>query len=397
MRAQSVAPMSIVSRFFVALAKASPPLCNQMVLEGKGSIDIKAWREAIHTASAQNPGSRFILKGRLKSCRWVDSEVPPPIREVEGDGWDGQGSQRAPFLLSPLDPFKGPTCELLVIHGNPLRIVFRTHHGVMDGMGTITWAEDIFNALNGRPVRGSITSIVEDDLLNLSPSVQKPTPQDSIPVCGGGKKNESGMRWRRTRITGRFNRLLPQVVMGVAREAWRHHDGPVRIGVPVDLRPRREGLRSTNNLTSVFILTITPSMGEEDIAAEIRRRLAEKNDGAYTWEDKLVQYLPLGLLQMGLEMEIRKNHKRERYRHTGFISNLGRLPMDQFTGGGFAPETFFFIPPTMATLPFSMTINGTGDHVELLASMPSTFGSEERLDALLQRIASSVKGAEQND
>lgn len=394
MKNRSGVSMSIVSRFFVALAAVSPPLCNQMLMEGEGAVDMDRWRKALQIASEKNRGSRFILKGRLKSCRWVDSEITPRIREVNGGSWDGQGSEGAPFFLAPLDPFKGPTSEVLLIHGDPLRIVFRTHHGVMDGMGTITWVEDIFHALNGRPVKGSVTSVIEDELMNAAPSVQKPLPQHFIPVAGGAKGTGAGMAWKRIRITGQFKKLLPQLVLAVAREAWREGKGPVRIGIPVDLRPRREGLRSTNNLTSIFILAIEPEMGVSDIAAEISRRLKEKNDGAYTWEDKLIQYLPLTFIQTALQREIRKNHQRERYRYSGIISNLGRLPLAQFTGGGFEPETFFFIPPTMATLPFGMTINGAQNHVELVATLPEIFGSGGRLDALLKRIASSVEGGE---
>lgn len=86
-------------------------------------------------ASAGNPGSRLILRGHLGSCRWVDSGKTPPVREIDGSRWDGLGPVGAPFLQEPLSPIKGPMCEVLLIHGDPLRVAFRVHHGVMDGRG----------------------------------------------------------------------------------------------------------------------------------------------------------------------------------------------------------------------------------------------------------------------
>lgn len=391
MATQSITPMSIASRFFVAAADVSPPLCNQMVLEGAGEIDMAKWKAAVKIASEKNPGSRFILKGFLKSCRWVDSGITPRIREVDGKNWDGQGSEGAPFLFFPLDPFKGPSCEVMIIRGDPLRIVFRTHHGVMDGRGTLTWVEDVFNALNDRPILGSVTSVVEDDLMNVSPAVQKPISQNFIPVSGCPDREGKGFVWRRRRVIGRFTKLLPQLVKLVAKEAWRNGNGLVRIGIPVDLRPRRKGLRSTNNLTSVFLIPIKPEMTVDDISAEIFRRIEKKNDGAYTWEDKLIQYLPLSFIKLVIEREVQRNNRKCRYRHTAFISNLGRLSLDSFTGGGFHPETFFFIPPIVGSLPFVMTINGSGDHVEFVATMPEVFGNGCRIEETLQRIVSSIE------
>ncbi len=38
---------------------------------------------------------------------------------------------------------EGPTCEVVIVHGNPLRLLFRSHHNVMDGRGTFVWMKDV--------------------------------------------------------------------------------------------------------------------------------------------------------------------------------------------------------------------------------------------------------------
>ena len=382
--------MSLASRFFVAASGVWPPMCNQMLMEGLGNIDVALWRDAVQKASDKNPGSRYRLEGVLAGCRWVDTGIDPVVRVVDGSGWDGFGSKGAPFLMDKLDTHHGPTCEVLVVQGNPLRVVFRTHHGVMDGMGTITWVEDIFNALAGRPLAGSRLGVTEDDLLNLTPGTVQPASQNFIPVTGKPVGEKTGLVWKRETITGKYKKLLSQIIHLTAREAWKNSKGNVRIGVPVNLRPRQEGLRSTNNLTTLFFVYVTPDTTIEDIESEIKGRLQGRQDGAYTWEDKIVRYIPITILKSILSYEGKKNHRRNQYRQTGYVSNLGCLPLERFSGGGFVPKTFFFIPPGLESLPFFMTLNGGENHVELILTMPEVLASGGRIDDLLHRIASSV-------
>jgi len=382
--------MSSASRFFVAASDICPPFCNQMVMEGTGEIDLNKWKDAVREASEKNPGSRYILKGSLNSCRWVESRMMPQVREVDGYGWDGQSGEGAQFLMDKLCPIRGPACEVLIVRGDPLRVVFRTHHGVMDGMGTITWVADIFNALNGRSIRGSGSTVVENDLVNSAPVSKQKIPIRFIPGSGPPNGHGAGFVWRRKRIVGHIHNLLPQVMIQSAKEAWKGAEGNVRIGVPFDLRPRRKGLRATHNLTYVLFIDLTPEMTVDDVEFEISDRLEKKLDGGWSLGDKLIHFVPLFLLKIFFKLQIRYHNRKGRYPFTGYISNLGRLPLEKFSGGGFASDAFFFVPPGMGFLPFFLTLNGTQNHVEFVMTMPEVLASEGRIDNLLQRIASGV-------
>ena len=126
------------TRLWVAADNIQPPFANQLIFDGSGTIDTVLMKEAVKTASAANPGSRYIIRGMLGRSRWVDSGITPPLRIVDASGWDGLGPEGAPGCISErLSPFEGPTCEVIILQGDPLRIAFRTHHGVMDGRGTL--------------------------------------------------------------------------------------------------------------------------------------------------------------------------------------------------------------------------------------------------------------------
>ncbi len=146
--------VSPFERIFLLLAMMDCPFSNQLVLEGKGTLDASRWENAVQAASEANPGSRLLYKGRSSWAQWVDCGVTPPVRDFNGAHWSADGPEGAPFLSDPM-PFRdGHSCEVVLLSGDPARVVFRTLHATMDGGGTLVWVEDIFRALRGEPLIG---------------------------------------------------------------------------------------------------------------------------------------------------------------------------------------------------------------------------------------------------
>lgn len=397
MKKRASVKMSIVSRFFVAVDNIDKYYNNQMILEGHGKIDIEEWKHAVKKASDANTGSRFVCRGFLGNSRWVDSGITPKIREVNGESWDGMGPDGAPFLKDPLPCYQGPTCEVLIINGSPLRMAFRTNHGVMDGRGTMTWAEDIFRALRNEPVVGSDPQIVEDEFLNMGPFAPKKITKKYVPPTGApDKKISGGSIWIRKTIKGKFRKLLPKIMLLIAKEAWKHSDGPVKIGIPVDLRSRMEGIRTTNNLSNIFFIEVTKDATVNSLSDIISQRIKEKIDGSYTWEDKIVKYIPIKIIEKFIRMEAAKGIQTGLYSNTAYVSNLGRMPLKNYTGGGFTPDTGFFIPPGLGSLPFFMTLaGGIKERVEVLLTIPKPLASGGRIESVVENIAVGIHTMEE--
>ena len=146
--------VSTTERCWLAIDRQTCPFVISLVLEGRGGLDIGDLTNAVYRASSVNPGCRLVLKGALQWSRWQDSGTPPPVSVVSGKVWDGYGSRGAPFLARRL-PENGPTCEVLMVEGYPPRLIFRAHHGVMDGRGIFTWVEDVFRTLRGEEPLGA--------------------------------------------------------------------------------------------------------------------------------------------------------------------------------------------------------------------------------------------------
>lgn len=178
-----------------------------------------------------------------------------------------------------------------------------------------------------------------------------------------------------------------------AREAWQHGSGPVRLGIPVDLRARREGLRSTGNLTNALFLEITPDTTLEALDAELASRLREQRDGQLTWEDKIIAHVPMFVLNMALRAETRQSHRTGNYRLSGFVSNLGRFSMEGLSGGGFNAEMYWAVPVCTESIPFSLVLSGAGDSVDIVLAMPRALASQQVLEEILGRICSGLVSA----
>jgi NRPS condensation-like uncharacterized protein len=385
--------MTFNERAFVVLDLICPPMANQFIFDGEGILDIEKWRIAVDIASEANPGTRLILSGHLSWSRWIDSGITPRIREVDGSQWDGMSPEDAPFFQEDLSYRKGPTCEIVLIHGPIPRVVFRTHHGVCDGRGTLFWAEDVFRALRGEVVVGSTSRMTDVEMCrSFQNQYRTPFPTEHIAPTGRSKGNDTGVIWRRCSLRGKIPNLLARCARLAAEEAWRQNEGIVRFGIPVDLRHRKPGLCSTANLSFALYVEVKKDTTPEDIARDISQQLGRGDEGRLTKGDELLEHMPLCLMQYLTKKIIRNRHRQSIYSLSGIISNLGRVDLNRFHGGGFNAKAFWSIPPGNEYYPFFLVISGYESGSELILSIPKGLASEGRLEGILQRMAQGLEG-----
>ncbi|MCP4605172.1 MAG: hypothetical protein GY847_32405 [Proteobacteria bacterium] len=382
--------VSIPERGWVVIGDVFPPFSNQMILEGSGDLDIDCWKAAVQETTLVTPGSRLVLRGWLWTSRWVDSGNAPGFREVDGSTWSGYSNEGAPFLEEKFQLDTGPTCEVVIIHGDPLRIAFRSHHAVMDGSGTITWARDIFRVLRGEKPIGSHSNLSDRDIVQSEQKKYlKADHHGHIVPAGRAEGTSFGVSWGRRTIVGSYKNLVPQVAALMAREARRDADGRVRFVIPVDLRRHKPELHSTANLTGAIYAEIEKDASTDEIADSIKQQINTFSELLIDRRGIKVPYLPIWLMRKMARMMVRHVHRTGNYRISGMISNLGRLNLEEFTGGGFKPKTTFLIPPGGAN-PAFMVLTGSGDAVELTFALPEVLATNGRLDAILDRVADGL-------
>jgi hypothetical protein len=384
--------LSFNERLFVVGADYAPPLANQMIFEGSGAFDARLWESAVRTASEANPDTRMVLRGFLNTCRWVDSGVTPPVIEINGGAWDGRGPAGMTRLEKALPPRTGPTCEVVLIQGNPLRVVFRSHHGVMDGRGTYIWAEDVFRALRGEPCVGSRSSMSDIEVArSFQKELRSPLPTQYQAPTGLAEGEETGSVWHRVQVNGRYHHLMALLALETAKQVWSRGESRILVGIPVDMRPRVPGENIIANMTLAIYVEISRSSTPEDIARDIARQVEEKREGMLSRGDDLTRFIPMWLLRRATSGLINRRHDRGVYSLTGIISNLGRIDLQKYTGGGFTPSATFAIPPANEYVPFFLVLAGHGDTVELMLSLPRRLATRNRLDHMLRKLTAAMR------
>jgi len=361
----------------------------QFVFEGSGVLDVEHWEKAVAIASAADPSSRMVMRRYANFSRLIDSGVTPPVRIIDANQWDKYEYEKS-HLLNNFHPRTGPMTEVFLIKGENPRVAVRAHHTVMDGRGLMTWAEDIFRALRGEDVRKSDDTVITPDLLNPCYKPASKVTGRCLAPTGLPHGCERGVAYVRRNISGSFSKIPAKIALVSAREAWRHRNGNVRFGIPLDLRSRRPGLKSTGNLTSAIFLPIMPDMNLEDITSEINRKLSAQEDGYANFEDKLMRYLPIKVLGQLLRIDGEYSHKCGLYRYSGFISNVGLYSPETFQGGGFTTHAIHSRPVCLEGIPFMVVLVAVDKRLELVAAAPKVLANNGRLEALLDRIVDGL-------
>jgi len=394
-------PLSSAERLWLGLENVVPSNLSvfQTIMEGFGSVDFDHIQAAVAKASQANPGTRLILKGALRWAHWVDSGINPRVRRVAGEAWSGYHPDGASFLYDRL-PYGGPTCEVVQVEGPIPRLVFRTNHAVMDGRGMYTWVQDIFRVLRGEEPLGACSSLTEGRLMSsITDKTKLYPPGDCIAPTGKPRPSLPGTTWRRLSFKGPVSNILGQLGWALAQSAWQYHDGIVRLMIPVDLRFRKPGLRSTGNLTMSLYVDVTRDSCPESIKQDIQAQIEGKYDCMSFKQTVSINgdYIPIKLMGIGMRWMAEKSETTGRYGATALVSNLGSADMQTYCGGGVYTETTFTIPPSWDIYPVFIVLSGSKDRVEIIVSVLNSLATDNRLERLLQGIRQTIAPHQSHD
>jgi hypothetical protein len=386
--------VSGLERIWLAARQVAPPFANQLVLEGRGTLSPpQGWDAAFEALAKAQPGCRARLGGVLGGTRWRADGALPALRILDGSGWNGMGSEGAPFLDEPIDPARGPLYEVLVLEGEPSRVVLRTLNANTDGTGMLLFARGLFATLRGEPPLPADAGPMDDLQLARSLGVNPipPPPSDSASPTGAADLSQEGVTWLRTRV-GRARDVVPSLAVALGQAVAEH--GPpqatCRVDVPVDLRRWAPQQNSTASLSGWMQLPVHLHLGAEDPVQAVRwvmrDALQRKAAASHALGAGFARSLPLGVLGMLGRRLARQSLQEGRYATSAVISHMGRIDPADFSGGGFEASRAFFVPSGSPGQPAFITTMAGPEGIELCLAMPRALASRGRLTALLDRL-----------
>jgi hypothetical protein len=395
--AQIERPLSSIEYYHASAGRSGPIRQTTrevvIVLEGVGPrFEPQMWHGALARASAENPGSRLRMIGKRWRACWLNDGQPPRLRLVENSDWDGLSNDGAGFINArPLSLEGTPTVELILVNNSLGRrfVVLRTLHAVMDGRSCLHFLLELFRALRGEPLAGSNAGFSDVDLMRyLGPRKTTSRHVRTAWLTGVPQGDEPGDTWQVVTLDTTSQNILARVASVLAEYCHQHSSQPALFAVPVDLRRRLPGLRSTTNFSSMLLIPLKKGEGKEAFRQQLGSMIEEKMD--LHWP-RLLDLAKLFSLE-GLDRFLSRISQKppERPLETAVISNLGRLDPDGFSCVHFQVRRLFLVPLVNCVY---VSIVSLGDRVELAVGMQKFLAGNGRFERLVahlqQRLADS--------
>jgi hypothetical protein len=365
-----------------------PPRIITLVLEGESRVTPAQWRDAMRCVVDANPGIRLRIRGFRQRARWTNDGAPPPqVRVIENCQWDGSSHRGIEVIeQTPLPVQTGPATELIIATGKITRVLLRTPHAVMDGMGVLHLFQELFRALRGESLLGTNAPFSDVDLMRAVTSEGwkgEGGGEGPIPLTGGAQGTSFGDVWQRLTLPASPQQnLMGRVAEVAARYAWTFGPGPVRIAVPVNLRRHLPGLRSTMNFSGLLHVGMSSSETADDFRRKVREGLEQNRDAAYPAVAECIRYLPFGWIDR-LTGRTSENYLRRKLLETVLITNLGVIDMAPFTCPQFEPDNYYSLPVMGNSF---ISLSACGAHLNFVVGMPAVYASAGRLERLLDLL-----------
>ena len=379
-------PISPTERMFFPMRRLAPPFLMQLVIPGVGGLDPRRLRHAVDIASAACPGARLARVGST----WVDTGTAPTVRVVDDHTPRRHDLEADPVLTGPIGPTPDATTEVLLLTGDPVTVVLRVFHGVMDGMGMVLWMRDIFRALRGEDPIGHPDPIADRELVRRVGASGRPAlmaPRYRTAVGAGRQRPNTPRHLLRHRT---IPATVPSPVAKVSALLAARTRGTSRIMMPVDLRRHDPGLRSTANLALPLFLDVTSGQDWTTVKEQIRSGLRERRELNQMAAAELTD-IPESANRVLLRALNGLGARFGRNLASATVSHMGRFDLDDLAVPGFAPTSVYVLPQHSVAMPLLFGITESGGRTDLTVSARNGEGIEARLESLLDRIVESFE------
>jgi hypothetical protein len=373
-----------------------PPRIITMVLEGESTVTPRQWGDALRCVVEANHGIALRIQGSRQRARWTrEGAMPPQLRLIDDSRWDGRSHRGLEIIeRTPLPLQTGPTTELIVATGGITRLILRTRHALMDGMGVLHFFQELFRALRGEPLLGSNAAFSDVDLMRaVASAAWRGGGESPIPLTGGARGASYGDVWQRLTLPARPQRnLMGRVAEVAARHARSFGPGPVRIAVAVNLRRHLPSLKSTMNFSGLLHVGMPPGETADDFRRKVHEALEQNRDVSYPAVAECIRYLPLSFIDR-VTGRTSESYLRRKLLETVLITNLGVVDMAPLSCAQFAPDNYYSLP-VMGNSFVSLSANQR--HLNIVVGMPAVYASEGRLARFIDLLREEFDRSERN-
>lgn len=382
-------------RMYLAFEKNYNSFVINRIVEGRGDIKIDVFQKAVNKVSEIYPESRF----KLKNGFWVDSKLCPKVIKIQRKD---VGKDFKELMKRKIDLTKDVACEIYYLNEfDKITIIFRTHHGVMDGKGQGIWIEAIFKELNNLEVEKFSSKVRDIDLLKDS-GIKK---NSDIVTVGKYSPLKDRVSYKITNpiskkieLDEKINSITAKLIGGIQSLS---EDSKSRFIITRDIREKfPEEKLNTGNLSLPMYLETT-SENWQEINKDLINTILKNEDIEYSPKEYFIfENIPMDILRLGLKYTIFNYNRQEKTATTAVISNLGRIDLQNYKTKYFIPEKVYALPVITPLVPLSFVITELENKTIITVGYYEDNYEEEKLeeyleklkDTLLNRVKVEIKG-----
>ncbi|MFI5781963.1 non-ribosomal peptide synthetase [Nocardia sp. NPDC051570] len=385
--------ISPTERMYLSARKVNPPFLIQTVVEGTGTLDPNGLQRAVDLAAPAHPGVRLTHRG----ADWCATARIPRVRVVANTTIDYDRLTDDGVINGPVPGLdyvsEPPNCEVVLLTADPVTVIFRAFHGVMDAKGLQMWVGDVFRALRGEAPHGAPDATTDLDL-----ALRLGIPGDPVtmrmayrsPAGHGAPISGRPFLLRHRTITGTGTGTA--IVARIAEIVTAANGSRSRLMIPVDLRRHDSELRSTANLTLPLFLDTTPGETWQQINGRMVSGLMRR-DELNQMKSAGLDRIPAPAARAVMRTVEALGRRTGRNLCSAIISHAGRIAPEEFTAPDFTPTNVVAIPAHTGLAPLSFAILESENTIGITVSCRNGRGVAERLEALLDTIADTLGAA----
>lgn len=383
---------------------------NQFFIEGYFNdtvteLNVQQWQKAVDLAAQANPSICLGLGGYWGFRYWKRVQQTPKVLYVES-AWNGSSSEHFNTLAPFINPRTDNTASIILIKPvsknnevsstskHKIFILFRIHHGICDGAATAHWIQEVFRALRGEILLGSVSTLNELAIVKRTsypkPSVFRGRCLPMFPVSS--TPHVKGCHWIKTNWQHNEQRIVAKLLFVLRKIALEQHgQGRTVFRLTSDLRhyltEQEKQTVQFSNLSGIFDLEVKDTDSVKSIQFSIIKALRKHNDLSVYPKRMLalVPWLPSSMLNIKPKGE-ENLHQRGICNITAMIGYANHIDLNAVSYQDFTAQHAYAIPMAIPDKSIFMSIASSPNGIAVIISAPNALSTINNSFALSQRI-----------
>jgi len=337
-------PLTFNERLFLvnSIFKHRDAIQILVKLKKDDGFELEIFQKAIQQACDQSGlHRRKIKKGKITMTSATTAKVS--IHK-----WNEEPRLNHELFINPIDY---PSCLIehhIILFENYVFLLVKSHHVLMDGVAYVQHLKDIFSALRNEKETFDLKLYQEKDAY---PKVTSKTINKKSKII---LSKVPGV-WNSQNIAQciSFPYQIKNLSATLSLSATKTIGRKSRFIIPFDLRKFQKCLKGFGNMTLPIYLDVHPNQNIKEINTDLNNQINHKTPLSNSLNSWILGLIPHFLLVLLIRLIQKLSTITSLYFSSGFLSDLGRLKLLDFSAPGLEALDLTPIPMVGAQSPYS--------------------------------------------